>query len=97
MYCSCSPRAVDGMPDTVMTPVVKARGSRLVYLPQEAASSFASEADLSFSPEATLHDSMLQGTGVKALQERLRRLEAGMASSDGAFLDVSLLPVPCAR
>src|SRR5438552_5136627 len=67
--------------------VVKARGARLVYLPQEAASSFASEGDLSFSPEATLHDSMLQGTGVKALQERLRRLEAGMASSDGAALD----------
>src|SRR5437764_502084 len=67
--------------------VVKARGTRLVYLPQEAASSFASKADLSFSPESTLHDSMLQGTGVKALQERLRRLEAGMASSDGAALD----------
>src|SRR5438552_8044690 len=59
--------------------VVKARGTRLVYLPQEAASSFASEADLSFSPEATLHDSMLQGTGLKAIQDELRDLESEMA------------------
>ncbi|MDQ3930101.1 MAG: ATP-binding cassette domain-containing protein, partial [Chloroflexota bacterium] len=31
--------------------VVKAKGVKLVYLPQEAASSFASEADLSFAPD----------------------------------------------
>src|SRR3954467_14527053 len=67
---------------------VKARGQKLVYLPQEAASSFASEADLSFSPDATLHDSMLQGTGIRALQERRRQLEADMVSTtDGAALD----------
>src|SRR5438045_9291564 len=41
--------------------VVKAKGRRVVYLPQEAASSFASEADLSFDPASTLHDSMLVG------------------------------------
>src|SRR2546428_12340963 len=48
--------------------VVKAKGTRIVYLPQEAASSFAAESDLSFSPGASLHDSMLEGTGLKALQ-----------------------------
>src|SRR5207244_671117 len=40
----------------------------------------ASETDLSFSPTSTLHDSMLEGTGLKALQEELRQLEALMAS-----------------
>src|SRR5919199_3752440 len=45
--------------------VVKARGMKLVYLPQEAASSFASETHLSFAPDATLHDAMLEGTGLK--------------------------------
>src|SRR4051795_9815772 len=39
--------------------VVRARGLRLVYLPQEAASSFASESDLSFSHKDTLYHSML--------------------------------------
>src|SRR5438270_10205034 len=67
--------------------VVKARGTRLVYLPQEAASSFASETDLSFSPEATLHDSMLQGTGIKSIQDNLRDLETGMAGLQGEALE----------
>src|SRR5256885_188678 len=39
--------------------VVKAKGIRVVYLPQEAASSFASEADLSYSPDDVLYHSML--------------------------------------
>src|SRR4051794_26323114 len=43
--------------------VVKARGVKVVYVPQEAASAFASESDLTFSPDAALHDSMLEGTG----------------------------------
>src|SRR5688500_16381213 len=63
--------------------VVKAKGVRVVYVPQEAASAFASEADLSFSPEATLHDSMLEGTGIKTLQEQLHGLEAEMAGLSG--------------
>src|SRR5437763_8967068 len=40
--------------------VVKAKGVKAVYVPQEAASAFASESDLSFSPDAQLHDSMLE-------------------------------------
>src|SRR5438067_221230 len=52
--------------------VVRAKSIRLVYLPQEAASSFASEADLSYSPTDTLYHSMLDAMGpVRALQERL--------------------------
>ena len=67
--------------------VVKARGMRTIYLPQEAASSFASEADLSFPPDATLHDSMLEGTGIKALQVELHDLEAQMAGVSGEEWD----------
>ena len=64
--------------------VVKAKTVRVVYLPQEAASSFASESDLSFSPEDTLVHSMLDALGpVRALQERLRELEARMAKVEG--------------
>src|ERR687886_662666 len=80
-------KIIAGLEPPTSGSVVKARGARLVYLPQEAASSFASEADLSFSPEATLHDSMLQGTGFGAMQERLRRLEADMASAGGVALE----------
>jgi ATP-binding cassette subfamily F protein 3 len=61
--------------------VVKARGVRVVYVAQEAASSFASEADLSVAPDDTLYNSMLDATGpVRALQEQLRGLEAKMAT-----------------
>src|SRR5437762_8222591 len=67
--------------------VVKARGLKTVYLPQEAASQFASEADLSFSPISTLHDSMLEGTGLKAMQEELRQLEALMSGNDVGTLE----------
>src|SRR5262245_28688448 len=68
--------------------VVRAKGLRLVYLPQEAASSFASESDLSFSPSDTLYHSMLDALGpVRALQERLRELEAKMADVQGAEWD----------
>jgi ATP-binding cassette subfamily F protein 3 len=64
--------------------VVKAKTVRVVYLPQEAASSFASESDLSYSPEDTLVHSMLDALGpVRALQERLRELEARMAKVEG--------------
>ena len=64
--------------------VVKAKTVRVVYLPQEAASSFASESDLSFSPEDTLVHSMLDALGpVRTLQERLRELEAQMARVEG--------------
>src|SRR5215210_3505303 len=52
-------KIIAGMEDPTTGYVVKARGARLTYLPQEAASSFASEADLSFSPEETLYNSML--------------------------------------
>jgi ATP-binding cassette subfamily F protein 3 len=68
--------------------VVRAKGTRLVYLPQEAASSFASEADLSYSPADTLYHSMLDAMGpVRALQERLRELETEMAAVQGAEWD----------
>ncbi len=67
--------------------VVKARGMKTVYLPQEAASQFASEADLSFSPTSTLHDSMLEGTGLKAMQAELRQLEALMSGNDVGRLE----------
>ncbi len=68
--------------------VVKAKGMRLVYLPQEAASSFASESDLSFSPDDTLYNSMLDALGpVRTLQEQLRDLEARMAGVQGEEWD----------
>jgi ATP-binding cassette subfamily F protein 3 len=68
--------------------VVRGKGVRLVYLPQEAASSFASEADLSYSPTDTLYHSMLDALGpVRALQERLRVLEAAMAGVQGEAWD----------
>jgi len=68
--------------------VVRGKGIRLVYLPQEAASSFASEADLSYSPTDTLYHSMLDALGpVRALQERLRELEAQMAGVQGNAWD----------
>ena len=64
--------------------VVKAKTVRVVYLPQEAASSFASEADLSFSPDDALYHSMLDALGpVRALQSRLRDLESEMSSVAG--------------
>jgi len=68
--------------------VVRAKSMRLVYLPQEAASSFASEADLSYSPTDTLYHSMLDALGpVRALQERLRELEVEMAAMQGEEWD----------
>src|SRR5437764_108930 len=67
--------------------VVKAKGMKTVYLPQEAASQFASEADLSFSPTSTLHDSMLEGTGLKSMQQELRHLEALMADNQSKIDD----------
>ncbi|MEO8287275.1 MAG: ribosomal protection-like ABC-F family protein [Chloroflexota bacterium] len=68
--------------------IVRAKGIRLVYLPQEAASSFASEADLSFSPHDTLYHSMLDALGpVRALQDRLRELEIAMADVQGPEWD----------
>jgi ATP-binding cassette subfamily F protein 3 len=68
--------------------VVRGKGIRLVYLPQEAASSFASEADLSYSPTDTLYHSMQDALGpVRALQERLRELEAEMAGVQGKAWD----------
>ncbi|MBF6612683.1 MAG: ABC-F family ATP-binding cassette domain-containing protein [Chloroflexi bacterium] len=68
--------------------VVKAKGARLVYLPQEAASSIASEADLSFSPDDTLYNSMLDAVGpVRLLQESLRELEARMSTVHGQDWD----------
>lgn len=68
--------------------VVKAKGVRVVYVPQEAASAFASESDLTFSPESNLHDSMLEGTGIKSLQEQLRELEARMTGIEGNEWDL---------
>jgi ATP-binding cassette subfamily F protein 3 len=63
---------------------IKAKGVRVVYVPQEAASSFASESDLSFSPNDTLYNSMLDAVGpLRAMQEQMRRLEAEMAGSAG--------------
>ncbi|HKP51249.1 MAG TPA: ABC-F family ATP-binding cassette domain-containing protein [Chloroflexia bacterium] len=68
--------------------VVKARGARVVYVAQEAASSFASEADLSVALDDTLYNSMLDATGpVRALQEQLRELEASMATIQGEAWD----------
>jgi ATP-binding cassette subfamily F protein 3 len=68
--------------------VVKAKGVRLVYLPQEAASSFASESDMSFAAGDTLYHSMLDALGpVRALQDRLRELEAQMGQVQGPELD----------
>ncbi|HET9492624.1 MAG TPA: ABC-F family ATP-binding cassette domain-containing protein [Chloroflexia bacterium] len=68
--------------------VVKAKTLRVVYVPQEAASSFASESDLSYSPEDTLYNAMLDAVGpVRSLQERLRELEAEMAGVKGGEWD----------
>jgi ATP-binding cassette subfamily F protein 3 len=68
--------------------VVRAKGTRFVYLPQEAASSFASESDMSFSPTDTLYHSMLDALGpVRALQDRLRELETKMAAVQGEEWD----------
>src|SRR5438105_3537211 len=68
--------------------VVKAKGARVVYVAQEAASSFASEADLSHSPDETLYNSMLDAIGpVRALQQQLRDLEGRMASTQGEAWD----------
>ena len=68
--------------------VVKAKGIRIVYVPQEAASSFASEADLSFSPRDTLYNSMLDAVGpVRALQDQLRDLEVKMSTVKGEAWD----------
>jgi ATP-binding cassette subfamily F protein 3 len=64
--------------------VVKAKGVRVVYVAQEAASSFASEADLSYSSEDNLYHSMLDAIGpVRSLGERLRELETRMAAVEG--------------
>ena len=64
--------------------VVKARGLRVVYVAQEAASSFASESDFSYSSDDTLFHSMLDAIGpVRALQERLRELEGQMSGIEG--------------
>src|SRR6266496_664192 len=43
-------KIIAGQETTSSGGVVRVKGIRLVYLPQEAASSFASEADLSYSP-----------------------------------------------
>ncbi|MDQ5825159.1 MAG: ATP-binding cassette domain-containing protein [Chloroflexota bacterium] len=68
--------------------VVKAKGVKLVYLPQEAASSFASEADLSFAPDETLYNSMVDASGpVRAMQEQLRELESRMSGTSGGDWD----------
>ena len=68
--------------------VVKAKGARIVYVAQEAASSFASEADLSVAPDDTLYNSMLDATGpVRALQEQLRDLEGRMGHVQGEAWD----------
>src|SRR4051812_27813309 len=61
-------KIVAGQEKPTMGSVVKAKGVRVVYVPQEAASAFASESDLTFSPDSNLHDSMLEGTGIKTLQ-----------------------------
>src|SRR4051794_39324525 len=64
--------------------IVKAKGMRVTYVAQEAASSFASEADLSVAPDDNLYNSMLDATGpVRALQEQLREMEARMATVEG--------------
>lgn len=68
--------------------VVKAKGVRIVYVAQEAASSFASESDLAHAPDDTLYHSMLDAMGpVRALQERLREIESAMSSAQGEQLD----------
>ena len=68
--------------------VVKAKTLRVVYVPQEAASSFASESDLSYSPDETLYNAMLDAAGpVRSLQVRLRELEAEMAGVEGGEWD----------
>ncbi len=82
-------KIIAGMERPTTGSVVKAKGLRLVYLPQEAASSFASEADLSFAPEETLHNSMLDAMGpVRALQQQQRDLEARMAGTQGGDWDL---------
>jgi ATP-binding cassette subfamily F protein 3 len=68
--------------------VVKVKGARVVYVAQEAASSFASEADLSVAPDDTLYNSMLDATGpVRALQGQLSEMEARMATAQGSEWD----------
>ena len=68
--------------------VVKAKVVRVVYVPQEAASSFASETDLSYSPDESLYNAMLDAVGpVRSLQQRLRELEGEMAGIEGSEWD----------
>jgi ATP-binding cassette subfamily F protein 3 len=77
-------KIIAGQENATTGAVVKAKGNRVVYVPQEAASSFASEADLSYSPSDTLHNSMLDAIGpVRALQEQLRELESRMSGVEG--------------
>lgn len=77
-------KIIGGMEKPTTGAVVKAKGVKLVYLPQEAASSFASEADLSFAPDEMLYNSMLDAMGpVRALQVQLRDIEARMSGSHG--------------
>lgn len=70
--------------------VIKARGARVVYVPQEAASALGDatrqpapagpEAAPAFSPDDTLYRSMLDAGGpLRAMQARLRDLESRMA------------------
>src|SRR5215211_5730252 len=77
-------KIIAGQENSTTGSVVKAKTVRVVYLPQEAASSFASESDLSYSPDDTLLHSMIDALGpVRALQERLREIEAEMSAVGG--------------
>ena len=81
-------KVIAGLEKPTTGAVVKAKGVKLVYLPQEAASSFASEADLSFSPDETLYNSMMDASGpVRALQEQLHDLEHRMSDASGSDWD----------
>src|SRR5436309_3159992 len=77
-------KIIAGQDNATNGSVVKAKTVRIVYLPQEAASSFASESDLSYSADDGLYHSMLDALGpVRALQGRLRELETQMSNVEG--------------
>jgi ATP-binding cassette, subfamily F, member 3 len=81
-------KIIAGIEPTTGGAVVKAKGVRVVYVAQEAASSFASETDLSYSPDETLFHAMLDAIGpVRALGERLRELEGQMSGAEGSTWD----------
>src|SRR5947207_27904 len=68
-------------PDTGHGAIVRARGLRVVYLPQEVAGFGDIAGDHHLAPETTLWDAMLDALGdIREVQGEMRRLEEEMAA-----------------